>query len=302
MKENKSETEIVLVLDSKYEKFATLFVRDILRYARKNTQEYLILNILTFEDFVPRNLISKYEKDFKKIRHFSFNTNVFSAELEASGHISRVAYLKIFIGSVLPETSLSCIYFDVDILVNDNPNELFELALPKECLIAASTRYGRQTHHQSMNKLDKTFNSGLMKINLDVWRKLDFTKVCMEILIKEGGLPWADNDILVLALNRLDVDCFHLNSRIHFMPDFIGKNELGDSNPIFVHFLGANKPWNSPFGSQFAKLWRKRFKDIEPNFKLDYQVYLRFCLKIIRDIAYKSYLPVIETYKKLISN
>lgn len=291
--------DLVLVLDANYENYASFLISQLVEYSPRQYSDNFRFNLLTFDDYFPHKLLSESTKRSISVRVFQNNYSVFNSTIHRSGHISKVAYLKLLIGEVLPTDVYRCIYLDVDILVNDQTSKIFDQESKLNSLILSNVEPGGSTHHPLFASVPEMFSAGFMMLNLDLWRKLNFSRVCLEILNEVGPLPWADNDIIILAMNRLGLRCQPLDYSLHYIPGKYGDSQLaGGGNPVLVHFPGAGKPWNSPFGGKYARTYRRRFRQYDPAFKIPTQAYLQFFGRRVKDILYLILLSI----RKLIAS
>jgi lipopolysaccharide biosynthesis glycosyltransferase len=290
--------DLILVLDANYENYASFLISQLVEYSPRQYSDNFRFNLLTFDDYFPHKLLSESTKKSISVRVFQNNYSVFNSTVHRSGHISKVAYLKLLIGEVLPTDVQRCIYLDVDILVNDQTSKIFDQESKLNFLILSNVEPGGSTHHPLFASVPEMFSAGFMILNLDLWRKLNFSRVCLDILNEVGPLPWADNDIIILAMNRLGLRCQPLDYSLHYIPGKYGDSQLAGRKPVLVHFPGAGKPWNSPFGGKYARTYRRRFRQYDPAFKIPTQAYLQFFGRRVKDILYLILLSI----RKLIAS
>jgi lipopolysaccharide biosynthesis glycosyltransferase len=278
--------DLVLVLDANYENYASFLISQLVEYSLRQHADNFRFNLLTFDDFFPHKLLSESAQKSISVRVFQNDYKVFNPSIQHSGHISKVAYLKLLIGEVLPRDVRRCIYLDVDILVNDQTPKIFNQECKLNSLIISNVEPGGSTHHPLFAAVPEMFSAGFMILNLELWRNLEFSKVCLDILNEHGPLPWADNDIIILAMNRIGLRCQPLDFALHFIPGKYGDSQLAGRNPVLVHFPGAGKPWNSPFGGKYARTYRRRFRKYDPTFSITMQAYQHYFFRRIRDYLY----------------
>ena len=287
---NGKKIDLVLVLDANYENYATFLISQLIEFSPSEYSENFRFNILTFDDFFPNKLVSECGQNSASVRIFQQSHKVLGSDVPNSGHISNVAYLKLLIGDVLPIDVRKCIYLDVDILVNGETSEVFEQVIDQTSLIMSNVEPGGSNHHPSFMSVPEMFSAGFMILNLELWRNSNFSRVCLKVLHEFGPLPWADNDILILAMNELSLRCQPLDYVLHYIPGEYGDSQLAGRSPILVHFAGADKPWNSVFGGKYARTWRKRYRKYDPTFAITAKAYLEFFWRRISDLFYVVFM------------
>ena len=283
---NGHKIDLVLVLDSNYENYASFLISQLIEFSPSQHSDNFRFNILTFDDFFPNKLVSECAQSSASVRVFQQSHKVLGSDVPHSGHISNVAYLKLLIGAVLPSDIQRCIYLDIDILVNGDTSKVFKQEIDQTSLIMSNVQSGGSTHHPLFTSVSEMFSAGFMILNLELWRKLDFSRVCLEVLHEFGPLPWADNDIIILAMNRLGLACQPLDYQLHYIPGKFGDSQLAGRTPLLVHFPGAGKPWNSPFGGSFARTWRKRYRKFDPTFMISVRIYRKYFIRRGKDFLY----------------
>ncbi|WP_202799349.1 glycosyltransferase, partial [Treponema sp. JC4] len=97
------------------------------------------------------------------------------------------AYLRFFIEKKLPSDVHKVLYFDCDIIVVDSLMELYETDISDFSLAAAFDvecddicRYNRLDYPFK----DGYFNSGVMLINLDYWRKHSISEKALKFVME----------------------------------------------------------------------------------------------------------------------
>jgi lipopolysaccharide biosynthesis glycosyltransferase len=156
-------------------------------------------------------------------------------------HKSYITYARFLISEL---THLSkVIYMDVDIIVNCDIKELWDIDFHcegKEYAIAAIKGYkNNENSRLNLSANHCYFNSGLLVVNCDKWRKDKIFQELLEIarhtLIK---LKYADQDVLNIYFdNYLPFDETY-NSQPYFV-----KEECKETyNPKCYHFT-QEKPW-----------------------------------------------------------
>ena len=180
--------------------------------------------------------------------------------LFTSGHISKAAYFRLDIANILPKAVTKIIYMDVDLLVLQDISKLWHydmqgkpLAAVPDYGIMASKRLMKQKHEVIGLPLDSLyFNSGVVIMDLEQWRKHDYAKQVIE-LAAVGNLPHHDQD----ALNKVFLGnwtalpmkwnvippVFNLFSKILFNSNLCKNAIAARKDKAILHFAGRYKPW-----------------------------------------------------------
>lgn len=180
--------------------------------------------------------------------------------LFTSGHISKAAYFMLDISNILPKAVAKIIYMDVDLLVLQDIAELWQYDLQGRPL-AAVPDYGimasRRLMKQKQNVIglqlhSKYFNSGVVIMDLEQWRKHGYAKQVIE-LAASGNLPHHDQ----YALNKVFMGkwmalplkwnvippVFNLFSKILLNGDLRKNAIAARKDKAILHFAGRYKPW-----------------------------------------------------------
>ena len=165
-------------------------------------------------------------------------------------HLSYAAFFRYFIPQFVKEDKV--LYLDSDIIVRTNIDELFLEDITDYPLVAVADAL-----------VPSTFNSGVMLINVALWRKENATEKLLELTNEFHTSTFGDQGILnKLFENRWNA----LDSSYNFMVgmDTVARNyqidswyidslKLEDSAKI-IHFTG-DKPWYQVNLNRFREDW-----------------------------------------------
>ncbi|KAA6451135.1 glycosyltransferase family 8 protein [Bacillus swezeyi] len=187
-----------------------------------------------------------------------------------SSHITKAAYYRISIPDLIQDQSVKrMIYIDCDALVLEDISKLWNKDIAP--CYAAAVEDARQ--HERLKKMKisdeaKYFNSGIMIIDMEAWRKNNISKKVIDFIQNNGEemFVFHDQD----ALNAILYHQWHeLHPRWNAQTHIILKEKTPASlldkkrymetraNPAIVHFCGGNKPWNSQTSHPFARHYFK---------------------------------------------
>jgi lipopolysaccharide biosynthesis glycosyltransferase len=193
-----------------------------------------------------------------------------SGETETS-HVSKMAYARLLIPRIVPETVSRVLYLDVDLLVLEDLGPLFETDLEGAAAGAVLDFYlhnmyvkggfdpesQRATHpnYRGLPSVRDYFNSGVLLIDLGRWRAEGISEKALDYLNRFPRSPHMDQDALNFALRdrwkRLDG---RWNMQEHHLRK-INRKETG-----IAHFVTKGKPWHASARSHNAGLY-DRFRN-----------------------------------------
>ena len=183
-------------------------------------------------------------------------------------HISVSTMDRLFLPELLPNLA-QVLYLDIDLLVQSDVGELFDIKLGDNVVAAKRTRLRtwanlvrpitrgslhlppekawlmRRRIHGTGNLKTRTFNAGVLVLNLDAMRRDNFT---------------AENLHLVEAcwLNDQDVLNVYCRDRVvELDPAWnVVPSQDSELDPRIIHWAGPTKPWKRDY-----VLFRERFRD-----------------------------------------
>ncbi len=168
---------------------------------------------------------------------------------------SKSPYARFFIPEYLSDAS-RCIYLDTDLIVCSDLNILQTLDLQGKssaCVvdggIATPEQQERLRTKLKLQNPQQYFNSGVMVIDLDAWRRRQIQAKALNIANDNYDLlDQMDQDALnmVLAGDWLILDPKWNTSK--------GKADATFSDGI-IHFLGKVKPWHADYAAKFQDRW-----------------------------------------------
>ncbi|MDO4179395.1 MAG: glycosyltransferase family 8 protein [Phascolarctobacterium sp.] len=185
-------------------------------------------------------------------------------DLFTSGHISKAAYFRLDIANLVSASVKKIIYTDVDLVVRGDIEELWSfdmqgkpLAAVPDLGIMSSTRLMKQKHDiLGIKTEDNYFNSGVLIIDVEAWRKGEYAKSVIE-LAASGDLPHHDQDALNKVFygkwQELPISwnvippVYNLFFKLLKSSKFRDKALKAKRDMRIMHFAGRYKPW------EFAK-------------------------------------------------
>ena len=172
-------------------------------------------------------------------------------------HISIAAYYRLFLGRLLSPEIDKVIYLDCDLICLSSLEELWAVDLKGAPLACVPEIQRPWQHPQLRLGYDESipyFNSGVLLINLDYWRRngvesrfMDFLATSREKIQfhDQDILNWAFHDsalFLPPRFNAMDF-LFHKGLADCDFPFPVEDAEQARTNPVIVHFTYKHKPW-----------------------------------------------------------
>lgn len=183
---------------------------------------------------------------------------------------SRAAYLRIKIASALKDVNLA-LYLDTDILILGDLREIFGFNLQGKILAACedgTSEIFKSKNGNDISFVDKFFfNSGVMLIDLEKYRKKNIEAKCLEISKNYTSIKFHDQYILNIAL--LD-ECQNLPRKFNFRTGFFTQNSPEEI--LIFHFAPKN-PWLKGFKKlRYTLIFYLGFFDFSKRGKSRYKI------------------------------
>jgi lipopolysaccharide biosynthesis glycosyltransferase len=197
----------------------------------------------------------------------------FSYEVDTGGFdLSIMA--RLFVGEVLPLTEDRVLYLDCDTAVCSSLKRLWEMDLDS-CMVGAvmePTIYPAVKKTIGLLPEDPYFNSGVLLIDLNRWRKENAQKLLLDFYSSRGGKLFAgDQDTINGALKgRIKP----LPPRYNFFTNYryfryshltklssvyqtITKKSFQEAkkHPVILHYMGDERPWKKGNLNHYRKVY-----------------------------------------------
>lgn len=170
---------------------------------------------------------------FRGIYFYDVPQEILQYAFKIDGHATAANYYRLFLTEILPKSIDKVLYLDADLLVLDDLNDLWKVNI-EDYAIAAVHHPNPERSNALKIPVSEYFNSGVMLINLDFWRKHDLVNQFF-VFIKGHSylLQYWDQDVLNCLLHR----------KVLFLQKKWNTNSLDRSTSI-LHFMGKHKPWS----------------------------------------------------------
>ena len=176
-----------------------------------------------------------------------------------NSYITRTAFLRLFMARWLPQHLEKVLYLDIDILIKEEIEELFDLSFdtPIFAEICTPKFLSNGGHLENFNA--PYFNSGVMLINLPKWREMNLESRFVDYGSK-ATYTYLDQDILNLVFKD---NWTRLGRPYNYFHRY-GSGEIDSDfslTPKVIHFVG-NKPWKDTPITQYVSEYRNKFNRI----------------------------------------
>ena len=194
-------------------------------------------------------------------------------EMPAHRRFPPEAAAPIVLGRLLPAHLDRVVFLDADVLVLDDPAELWRADLGP-CPLGAvldqaiprcgAPRGVREWGRRGIPPDAPYFNAGVMVVSLGAWRERMVAERALEYLAhrKPRG-SFLHQEALNAALWG---DWAPLEARWNLIASLAGRaygNPLGDARPGIVHFAGRFKPWRGRIAGPFDDAYRAVLEEVE---------------------------------------
>ena len=238
---------IVLVTDRNYIQFAITTIYSVL----KSTTEEILVKCFAL-GFSEDQLIN-YKNKFnnKSVKFISINDD-FLKNIKTKNHVSKAAYLKIFLPEILEDTE-KIIFLDSDLLVINDINKLW-VQFDENYTIQAIWNPGYNYDNEliGLGLDEETFNSGVMLMNLEKMRINSDSKKLLNFIDEKNHLTKlndqaAFNAIYAREWGRISLD-WNVQNKFYFKKSSYLKLKRCEKkdllyNPSIIHFTTNSKPW-----------------------------------------------------------
>lgn len=206
---------------------------------------------------------------------YKVNENdVKNCPIRENDRVSIVAYFRILLPVILPESVRKVLYLDCDILVLQALEDLWTMNI--ECHSAGVVMDQRGGDIRFFNNLEYEmtlgyFNSGVMLFNLDYWRTNNVTSEVLEYINDNPDkLKLWDQDALNYVLRETKLDLpfrYNVQEGFYWRELWIAKRYWAEvyeavEKPVILHYTLC-KPWFKECTHPNKELYQK-YKSLSP--------------------------------------
>lgn len=184
-------------------------------------------------------------------------------------------FMRIFLPEIISDKIEKILYLDIDMIVLGNLRELFSIKMEGNAFLVCidDCEYSTKT----FNRIDlpftewkgkSYFNTGMMLIDLDCWRKENLTQNVLLFMREHQNKKYrlADQDVLnVIFHDRAKIISSKYNYLLNLMLDYRNFDirqeqysmiQAASTCPRIVHRYGYEHPWYSDSKNPYTKIWR----------------------------------------------
>jgi len=274
--ENKSYPVIVTIANDEYALALAVMLKSIETNLSANTtgRVYILIKDFSKESIMQINNSIQSEK-------LELNWIVVKddgiKELKVDGHISIDTYYRLLIEEHFPQYS-KVIFLDADVIVETSITELWNLEVDNTHLLAVPltskhSGFVNGTRGLPSYKLigipsdTRTFNAGVMVLNLNFWRRDSVSQSVIKYLreYNEHILWWDQDGLNAILYNKwqpIHAKWNAITSHLIFQQDsLLTKEEFKEvcSSPFIIHYAGPLKPWHSNYEGPFERIFKQTF-------------------------------------------
>jgi len=288
------EINVAFVSDDNY--FNYLFVT--LESIVKNTSQKNYLNINIIDAGIQRTkkskLLNYYESNQNvKINFIKIDQDLVS-NFKTRGHISASAYAKVFLPKLIESDKV--IYLDIDLILNDDIYKLYKEFEDDVILKAVwNPFYNYDNKYIGIAENDRTFNSGVMLLNLEMMREENAVNKLIAFLDENHDKTRLHDQAAFNAIfkgnwGELDYKWnYQVNMIIHHYKKL---NLLKEKycqlykQPSIIHFNKALKPWEYEGYHPYRKYYLGIYEEIHGEMKFENKPYFKMMKQYLK---YKYY-------------
>ena len=285
-----------LAADDNYAPFVATTMASILKNTKSHIDFYVLSDGITAKNKAKIANERKWFKNFS-LRFIEIEQEL--TELHALGRFSRAMYGRFFIPDLIPNIK-KVIYLDADMIVKKDIKTLYDIDLEQYALAAVATPSQIQkNNNRRLNKYcsagipanHKYFNSGMLLMNAEKWRKEDVKEQLISIALKHSGnknFVYPDQDALNInfANNYKEVNQI-MNNELHTLNIYLDEEKNNGiteekliNNTVVLHYSGNDKPWNNSrmkYANEFWKIvpytdFADEIKQIHDNYQKDMKI------------------------------
>lgn len=273
---------VILASDNNYAPYMSVLMISILKNAKSNPN-------FDFYLLVPDNFKNEFKTKIENDCNFYGNKqinfinmkNAFCETKRMISHISEQTYYRLRAAEILPDKYDKCIYLDIDIIVNSDLSNLYNIDLEDNYVAgvkAASYHFNENFHRRHCEEVGlpdicQYINAGVIVLNLKKIRVNNITSLLCTTAL--NNFPSQDQDVInKVFYNHIKQLPFKYNVMTKYksiadstLPEYeklcnlFGSESISEaiSNPLIIHYADKIKPWQDK-SCIFSNYWWKYAK------------------------------------------
>ncbi|WP_033149722.1 glycosyltransferase family 8 protein [Prevotella sp. RM4] len=184
------------------------------------------------------------------------------------GQWNTMMYYKLFIPVMLPKECERCLFLDVDMVINDDIQSLYNWNLQGNIIAAAEDIPDcDETHKPRLGMLqsDLYINSGVMVCDLKSWRKKESETPIFNYVKQVSNIIMNEQDVIAMYFKgfltllpiRWNMTTFYFMRVPKIFDKYLPDLADAKKNPGIIHFACPIKPWfrdcTHPYRGKYKK-------------------------------------------------
>lgn len=227
---------------------------------------YIVTDTIYLKDIeYTFKIIQKYKSNYTVIT-LSEEQKTLLSSMIVSSHVTYFAYIRLLLPELLPLSIDKILYLDIDLLIIDSIEPLWNIDISKHSLAAVTlnSRLLSDALKEAKALLNVPLNtpyinSGVLLMNLHFFRTTHIVDKMVDFIVKYPNfIEYWDQDALNLFLydSLLEIDkCWNMDGH--------NANAHPEIKPVIIHYTGSHKPltgYNThPYKDEFMKYFKKNY-------------------------------------------
>lgn len=266
--------KIAFVTDNNYFDYMFVAIESLIT----NNKDKNKINFYIIDMGIAQSNINKIQKRYFKFENITFEfIKIDQKKLEKYNiktHVSSAAYAKVYISNLINVDKV--IYLDCDLVVIEDILKLWNMFDNTTSIKAVwNPFYNYDNEYLGVDHKSKTFNSGVMLLNLDLIRKKDTTTKLVNFLNDNHNKTKLHDQAAFNAIFKdewQEID-LHWNCQVSMLQNSYSKLNISKNtyyrlyrNASIVHFTSNSKPWlyrnSHPYKKTYLKYHKRIFGNI----------------------------------------
>lgn len=188
------------------------------------------------------------------------------------GQWNTMMYYKLFMPVMLPVECERCLFLDVDMVINDDIDVLYNWNLNGNIIAAAEDIPDciEIKNRLKLKQTDAYINSGVMVCDLQTWREMEVDAPIFEYVKKVSNVIINEQDVIAMYFKdklsflpiRWNMTTFYFLRKPIIFEKYLDELGAAQKFPGVIHYAAPIKPW---------------FKDSMHPYRGKYRHYLKIC-------------------------
>ena len=239
---------VAFTIDDNYALFAMLTINSILQNNISNSEYtfYIVEDNLSNKN---KKIMEKYvKKQNQKVEFINIDTKKIANGENLFKYLSRITPIgmaRILLPDLLPKELHKVLYLDADLLVTTDIKNLYDTNLENKP-VGMVLNFVKHNKAEGIHKFKEYYNSGVILIDLDLWRKDKISEQLLDYINKNKKYFSYNGVVDGFVFLYPDQDLLNivLENRIKKLPNRwnVQSPYLFEDNGI-MHYAGPDKPW-----------------------------------------------------------